>query len=104
MTEAVDNQNYLLANRSTHYDDTVLICITKKVKNVVSQMKKHFIYPGDLSSTIDFLVTLEHACDTNCIHEGTAMLVLLYLVKNALDCIVPSVQSAEPQRQKLLRR
>lgn len=60
------------------------------VKNVRLQMKVHSFDPSDPTSTIDFLATFKHGCDTNRIHEKAAIRVLLFFTQNALALILNS--------------
>lgn len=69
---AVNYQIDRVANHPTRHDTTVSSHITKLVAKVKSQMKAHSFESSDFISIIVFLVALELACDTNCIHEKPA--------------------------------
>lgn len=73
-----------LANKLTKYDGTLLTSINKKNKEVTSQTKAHFSDPKGPISFIGFLAMSNLAFDTNRIHEGPAMWVLLHQVKETI--------------------
>lgn len=80
-------------------------------------MKAHFFNPKDPISITGFLATFKLVYDTNKIHEGAAIWVLLHYVHkalaNALDSrmcvedrhtsIAASVRDQEPRSRNLLR-
>lgn len=92
--------------------------ISKMVKKVNSRMKANFFDPSDSVFIVGFIATFKLVGDTSRIHEGAAMRVLPFIVKNALATtlnsrmvtathiafVVASVNTVKPTtQQKLLR-
>lgn len=56
---AMNYRTHRLADRSSHYDDTVLSYIANSVKKAKWEIKAHFISRKDPVSIISFLATFE---------------------------------------------
>lgn len=82
-SRAVKNRSYCLANHSTNYNETVSSYISEMVGKVKSQLMAHFLDSSNNISAIGFLTTFKLACDTNNSHEGAALCILSFVVKNA---------------------
>lgn len=80
---AIDFQTYRPDNHSTHNYSTVSHFRTKILKKIESKVKAHFFDPSNPISIIGFVATLKLVCDTNRIHEGATMLILLLFVKKS---------------------
>lgn len=71
--QALEYRTYLLANKSSKFDKTVLNYIDELVKKDKLQMKAHFFHKIDPISIIGFLLTSKLASDMNRIHEAALM-------------------------------
>lgn len=59
-----------------------------------SHMNEHCFDPRNLISIIGFLATFKLTCDVTSIHEGAAMEVLLFFIKNSLSATLYSCMTA----------
>lgn len=70
---AFDYRNYLSFDRASQYDKSVSSYIAKLVQKVRMEIEAHSFNPKDTNFIIEFLVTFKLACDTDHIHEETAL-------------------------------
>lgn len=84
ITLAGDYRTWRLADRSRCYDETVSSYIAKLMKMTKLQLRLHFFDSKKSVFIIILLLTSKVACNSNKIHKGPAMLVLLTYVQETL--------------------
>lgn len=70
--EALDYRTYLLADKSSNYDDEVVISVPNWTKRLQVQMKFQVFDSFNLISIIIFVLASKLVCNTNGVHEGAA--------------------------------
>lgn len=74
--------NYCFADKSSDYDDHVTESVAKWAKRLQVQVKTHGFDSPDPISITRIFSKFKLTCETNRIHKGRAMWLLLFFMKN----------------------
>jgi len=99
-TDAVNYQTYRLTNRSKRYNSSVSKRISKMQKGMNVQLQSQKFDGTDPVTVINFLDAFQTACDTNGIHEGAAMWLFQFFLKNPAQATVKARLAADSPRKK----
>lgn len=73
----------MIADKSSKYDALVAKYVTKWVKRFKVQTKRNILDSFDPISITEFLSTFKIASDTNGLHGGAVMRLILFFMENS---------------------